>query len=330
MIIRKQAHPRAALIGNPSDGYFGRTIAFTFKNFAATVTLFESPEFRIDPGERDHVCFDSPHAMIAQIRHLGYYGGVRLLQAAVKRFLDYCHAQSISLHKKTFTLRYETDIPHHLGLAGSSAIITATFRAMMDFYAIEIPNPILATLVLETETVELDLPAGLQDRVAQAYEVPTVMDFDREHMEKNGYGIYRPLAPSLLPRLYIAYRTELSEGSHLLHNNLRYRFNQGEPEVLEAIEFWKELTVKAEHVLTSGQPEKLGPLLNANFDKRRSICPVSEGNIQMVESARKTGASAKFTGSGGAVIGTYENDNMFDQLQCELSKRNIEVLKPIL
>ena len=153
MIIRKLAHPRAALIGNPSDGYFGRTIAFTFKNFAAEVTLFETPEFCIDPGERDHAVFDSPHAMTNQIRRLGYYGGIRLLQAAVKRFLDFCEAENIPLHKKNFTLRYETDIPHHLGLAGSSAIITATFRAMMDFYGIEIPNPILANLVLEVETI---------------------------------------------------------------------------------------------------------------------------------------------------------------------------------
>jgi hypothetical protein len=28
---------RAALIGNPSDGYFGKTIAFVFKNFRAKV-----------------------------------------------------------------------------------------------------------------------------------------------------------------------------------------------------------------------------------------------------------------------------------------------------
>ncbi|MDT8391188.1 MAG: GHMP kinase [Lentisphaeria bacterium] len=330
MIIRKQAHPRAALIGNPSDGYFGRTIAFTFKNFAAIVTLFETPEFRIDPGERDHVCFDSPHAMIAQIRHLGYYGGVRLLQAAVKRFLDFCEEEHILLHKKNFTLRYDTDIPHHLGLAGSSAIITATFRTLMDFYTIEIPNPVLANLALEVETIELGIPAGLQDRVAQAYDTPTVMDFDKDHMEKNGYGMYTPLDPSLLPNLYIAYRTDLSEGSEVAHSNLRYRFEQGHPDVLDAIEFWKDLTLKAEQALKTGHPEKLGPLLDANFDKRRTVCSVSDGNIQMVETARKTGASAKFTGSGGAIIGTFENEAMFDRLQCELSKLNIEVLKPIL
>jgi glucuronokinase len=39
MIIKTHAYPRAALIGNPSDGYFGKTIAFTFSNFQAEVTI---------------------------------------------------------------------------------------------------------------------------------------------------------------------------------------------------------------------------------------------------------------------------------------------------
>ena len=49
MIITTKAYPRAALIGNPSDGYFGKTIAFTFSNFSATVVLYESPELVIEP-----------------------------------------------------------------------------------------------------------------------------------------------------------------------------------------------------------------------------------------------------------------------------------------
>jgi len=53
MIIKSKAYARAALIGNPSDGYFGKTISFTFDNFAATVTLYESPELEILPTRRE-------------------------------------------------------------------------------------------------------------------------------------------------------------------------------------------------------------------------------------------------------------------------------------
>ena len=53
MIIQTKSYPRAAIIGNPSDGYNGKTIAFVFSNFSANVTLFESPELEIQPAELD-------------------------------------------------------------------------------------------------------------------------------------------------------------------------------------------------------------------------------------------------------------------------------------
>ena len=55
MIHKTRAYPRAALIGNPSDGYFGKTIAFTFSNFHADVTLYDSSELEILPARRDQV-----------------------------------------------------------------------------------------------------------------------------------------------------------------------------------------------------------------------------------------------------------------------------------
>jgi glucuronokinase len=48
----------------------------------------------------------------------------------------------------------------------------------------------------------------------------------------------------------------------------------------------------------------------------------------MVETARALGASAKFTGSGGAIVGTYKNQKMFNRLKKELGKLSIKVIKP--
>ena len=47
MIITTHAFARAGLVGNPSDGYFGKTISFVIRNFKATVRLWESPHFEI-------------------------------------------------------------------------------------------------------------------------------------------------------------------------------------------------------------------------------------------------------------------------------------------
>ena len=81
--------------------------------------------------------------MSVDVERNGYYGALRLVKASIKRFYDYCIEHKIELPNENFTLRYETDVPRGVGMAGSSAIIVATFRALMRFYNVEIPQPIL-------------------------------------------------------------------------------------------------------------------------------------------------------------------------------------------
>ena len=328
MIIRTKSYPRAALLGNPSDGYFGKTIAFLFKNFSANVILYETPEIEILPADYDSNVFDSISELSEDVELFGYYGGIRLLKAAVKRFHDYCKRENISLHDQNFTLRYSSTIPYRLGLAGSSAIITACFRALMEFYQVEIPLHFMANLVLSVETEELGIGAGLQDRVAQAYEVPVFMNFDREIMESRNYGIYEPVKRKHLQNLYIAYQNDLSEGSEVVHNDFRERYNFGVTEVVEAIDSWAKITVQGKKALETGDRDRLNQLINQNFDLRKSVMKISSKNIEMVELARSAGASAKFTGSGGAIIGTYQDNSMYENLKKILSKKNITIIKP--
>jgi glucuronokinase len=330
MIITKRSYPRAALLGNPSDGYYGKTIAFPFDNFSAEVMLWETPEVEILPAEYDSNVFNSISELAHDVKLYGYYGGIRLLKAAVKRFYDYCSENGIKLNDRNFTIRYKSDIPYKLGLAGSSAIITACIKALMIFFGVEIPRPVLANLILSVELDELGIGAGLQDRVVQSYESPVYMDFNKELMDKQGYGDYRPLNSKLFRNIYIAYRTDLAEGSEVVHNNFRERYHFGDPAVLAAISEWADLTVKGMEALESGDMAGLAVLMNRNFDIRRSVMNISEKNIQMVETARSIGASAKFTGSGGAIIGTFVDDKMYSQLVKTLNGMNIHVLKPTI
>ena len=328
MIVHTFAHPRAGLIENPSDGYFGKTISFTFSNFRAEVKLYETPELEILSSQRDHSRFESIRHLAKDVRLHGYYGGIRLLKAAIKRFHDYCDEQGIQLDDRNFTIRYRSDIPPQVGLAGSSAIITACFRALMAFYGVSIPKPIQANLILSVENVELGIPAGLQDRVAQVYEGMTFMDFNRELMERQGCGRYEPLDVGLLPELYIAYRSELSEGTEVFHNNIRSRWERGEPEVVEAMKTWAGLAEKVRDLLKAGRKDDIGPLLDANFDLRCRIYKISRGNLRMVAAARSVGATAKFTGSGGAIVGSYKGPEMYRQLEESLNRIGCQVLQP--
>jgi glucuronokinase len=330
MIIRTKAFPRAGLVGNPSDGYFGKTIAFAFTNFAAEVTLYETPELEILPNLRDHSVFPSIGALASDVAQFGYYGGIRLLKATIKRFHDHCRDRGIHLHDRNFTIRYGTDIPGQVGLAGSSAIITACLRALMEFYGVDIPKELQPSLILGVETGELSIPAGLQDRVAQVYQGLVYMDFNREFMEKAGHGHYEPIDPALLPPVYIAYRSELSEGTEVFHNDIRGRWQRREREVVEAMEFWANLAEQVRAALLCGDKEVIPALLDANFDKRRAIYQISQGNLDMVAAARAVGASAKFCGSGGAIVGTYKDDAMFYRLKSALEPKGIRVLKPDL
>lgn len=330
MIVHAKAFPRGGLVGNPSDGYFGKTIAFTFSNFHAEVILYETPELEILPNTRDHSVFMGIRELSEDVRLFGYYGGIRLLKAAVKRFYDYCTEHGIELHDKNFTIRYKSNIPHMVGLAGSSAIITACMRALRTFYGVSIPRAEEANLILSVEKRELQISAGLQDRVAQVYQGVVYMDFDRQHMEQQGYGRYESLDPLSLPKLYIAYRDDLSEGSEVFHTNMRERFENGDPEIIDAIAFWAELTDKVKACLLEGRHDGIGPLLDDNFDRRASIYKISEGNTRMIEAARAVGASAKFTGSGGAIVGTYEDEGMFNTLRDKLEPLRIKVIKPVI
>lgn len=328
MLITETAYPRAGLIGNPSDGFYGKTIAFAFTNFRAQVTLFESPELEVQPGLQDRHTFNSTGDLVRHVHKLGYYGGVRLLKAMIVRFADYCHQHGIDLNGRNFTLRYSTDIPTQVGLAGSSAILTASLRALMRFYGVTIPQPEQANLVLSAETQELGIPAGLQDRVAQAYQGVVYMDFDRSLLESRGYGDYVPIAIDKLPPLFIAYCTQFSEGTEVYHSDLKGRFLRGEERVVEAIRYWAGLTVQAREAIEAGDHARLGQLLNANYDRRAAITRLNPGHMEMVETARSVGASAKFSGSGGAIVGTYEDEAMYQRLCERFAANGVTVIKP--
>ncbi len=329
MIIKTKAYPRAALIGNPSDGYYGKTIAFVFSNYCAEVMLYESPELDLLPALRDHSRFNSIQHLAEDVDLYGYYGGIRLLKATIRKFYDYCQKNSIELDDRNFTVRYQTSIPNRLGLAGSSAIITACTRALKRFYEIKISKPLLANLILAVEKEELGIDAGLQDRVAQSYNTPVFMDFDKKFMEEHGYGNYQPIIIPPELKIYIAFRTDLAEGSEILHSRLREDYENGNPQVLAAMQEWADLTVKVKQAMENREFSRLPALLNRNFDLRCEVCSsVSKKNKQMVELARSVGASAKFTGSGGAIIGTYEDEAMYIRLKEKLKKYGIEAIKP--
>ena len=303
MIIEARAYARAGLLGNPSDGYFGKTISVSVRNFGAQVLLYETPELVIEPQIQDVNRFRNVHHLVESVGLTGYYGGDRLIKAAIKKFTEYCAGRQIRIESRNFTIRYHSSIPRQVGLAGSSAIIVAALRALMSFYRVEIPLDVLPTLALKAETEELGINAGLQDRVIQVWEGCVYMDFDRSHLEEKGYGRYERMDPGLLPRLYIAYKTELGKVSGKVLNDVRVRYEKGDPIVLEALANLAGLAFDGREALLKRDYGKLHEMIDENFNLRAKIMRISDSNWEMINTARACGASAAFSGSGGALIG---------------------------
>jgi glucuronokinase len=199
---------------------------------------------------------------------------------------------------------------------------------LMQFYRVEIPKPVLANLILSVEAKELGISAGLQDRVIQVYEGIVYMDFNRQHMEEYGYGHYEPLQPPMLPNFYVAYSEDLSEGTEVFHNNIRQRYDSGDKKVHDAMREWGEITDAFRAAWLAGDLATMNELINRNFNLRASIYQISKRNWDLINCARNVGASSKFCGSGGAIVGIYENEKMYLRLETELKKLRANTIKP--
>ncbi|ALJ01698.1 mevalonate kinase family protein [Rufibacter tibetensis] len=330
MILESRAYARAALLGNPSDGYHGKTISLNVKNFGAHILLYQTPELSLEPQEQDSNQFKNIYQLQEQLNLTGYHGGIPLLKASIKKFLEYCQAHGITLANKNFTIRYGSNIPRQIGLAGSSAIVIATLRALMQFYEVSIPLETLPNIALSAELDELGINAGLQDRVIQTYEGCVYMDFDKQMLLEKKHGYYEPLELSLLPPLYIAYKTELGKVSGKVLNDIRTRYEKGDVQVISTLDKIAGLADAGKKAILDQDYDALHQLMDQNADFRKDIMHVSDSNLELLEVARRCGASANFTGSGGSVIGMYHGDDMLNMLVKEMRKINARVIKPVL
>jgi len=57
-IIETYGYARAGFLGNPSDGYFGKTISFCFQDFRARVLMYPSARLEIKFSKADLPVFE--------------------------------------------------------------------------------------------------------------------------------------------------------------------------------------------------------------------------------------------------------------------------------
>jgi glucuronokinase len=283
-----RALARAALAGNPSDGYGGATLAVTIPTMRAVVT--------VDPDGRNVAAGGTAATADGSG---GCEAHTPLITATVRRFDRHAAVSSDGLR-----LAWQTTIPRSVGLGGSSAIVIATLRALSAHHGIALPEAELAALALAVETDDLGIVAGLQDRVAQAFGGLTFMEFD----PARGGPRYEPLNPGLLPPLAIAYRIDTDEHSGIVHDALRRRHDAGEPAVRTAMAALGQAARDARDALLARDHEGFAAAVDRTFDLRASILSLDPRHVAMVSRARTAGAGANYTGSGGAIVGVCRDE----------------------
>jgi glucuronokinase len=290
-IAAGEAHARAALAGNPSDGYGGAVLALTLGGLRA--------EAFARPAEALEVSPDS-----------------ELVRATVTRF-----AREHEPAAARTAIEVSTSIPRGVGLGGSSAIVIATLRALCSLYGCSLGAPELATTALAVETDELGIAAGLQDRVAQAHGGLVFMDFS----PSAGANAYETLDSALLPPLVVAWRGKAGGDSGAVHAPLRERHARGEPLVVAALEELGCLARQARAALVQRDHAELLRCVDRSFDARRRMLELDPRHVEMVECARASGASANYTGSGGAIVAVCANSAIRDSARRALQSIGCQV-----
>lgn len=298
MIARAEAPARAALLGNPSDGYGGRVIAFAVRDLVAHADVGEEVDARAGSDARE------------------------LVEAARTRFAAYCAATGRPVDLRDVAVAVRTTIPRSVGLGGSSAIVVAVLRALAARFGVELAPDALAELALAAEVEELGIAAGPQDRLVQSHRGLLDMDFARSRTER--------LDPALLPPRFLAWRPDAGQPSGDVHRALRARHERGEPAVTEAMSTLTSLAGEGRAALERGDHAALGRLVDRTFDVRATVMALDSRHARMVALAREHGASANFAGSGGAVVGLHRGPAHLERLRAAFAAEGCRLLVPVV
>ncbi|HVT75612.1 MAG TPA: hypothetical protein VHD87_01170 [Acidimicrobiales bacterium] len=178
-------------------------------------------------------------------------------------------------------LRWETDIPRGVGLAGSSALVIAALRA--SGHAPEDPLA-LAHLALAVERDDLGIPAGLQDRAVQAYEQPVLVDGDT----------VRVLTPARDLHFVVAWDSAAVADSGEYH-----RRREPSPAGMDEL---ADIARAAADAFSAGDADALAALMDASARLRDEVAPLPAAHNALAQRLRARGLRPNSTGSGGAVI----------------------------
>ncbi len=236
----------------------------------------------------------SAQALVAPTGAPGVDPPSRLIEATVRRFGREFGDRRVA----AAAIRWRSSIPRKVGLGGSSALVIATTRALLAHCGRSLTPNQLAEFALKVETEELGIVAGLQDRLAQAFEGLTYMDFSKPSPRCES------LDPALLPPLLIAWRQEAGVCSSQVHSSA---CRSADRDVVAGL---AEAARQARDALRSGDRASFAASLDRTLDLRARLMELDAPTLEMARAGRSCQAAVNYTGSGGAIVAAAPGDRL--------------------
>lgn len=278
--VVSSCHARAALAGNPSDGYGGAVVAVPVTDLTAFASVAAAPAYSIRAPDVDLQ---------------------RLLEATVDGFVG--HVGPIG----NVTVSATTTIPRSVGLAGSSALIISTLRSLAGTVGHRFEALDLAHLALSIEQDRLGVEAGLQDRLVQAVGQPVAMSFDPV--------AYTVLESAVELPLFVAWVPSAGASSDTVHRSLRRRFDGGDTHVRASMTGLAAQAGRAATAISAGDIQALGAAMNRTFEIRSMLIDIDRATLDLAERASTLGAAVNSAGSGGSIVGLARDAEHRDEIE---------------
>jgi mevalonate kinase len=199
-----------------------------------------------------------------------------------------------------FALVVYSTIPIGSGLGSGAAVCTAAVRALSVFLGLALSNAEVSAMVYETEKLLHGTPSGIDNTVI-AYDQPVYFVRGQAPVP------FRTAAPFTL----VIGDTGLSKPTRLVVGDVRQAYQREPARYAALFDAIGQIVRQAYALIESGEPERLGPLLNQNHALLQDIgvsCPELDTLVTAALQAGALGAKLSGAGRGGNMIALVSPD----------------------
>jgi len=293
--IACSAPGRCGIIGNPTDMYGGAVLSCSVE-MRARVTVAPAVELVLETAGQECRINTRDDLRLQQDRF-----------DLARAVLDY-----LQWPQQGCRIQYESEIPLHSGMAGSTALVVAILRALLAWQG-EKPSPyVLAERARYLELHHLGVVCGYQDAYMCTFGGLNYMDFRGKQFylreEAELFAAIEPLGPHVPDLPFVLGFTGVEHASDAVHKPLRQRWTEGEPAVVEGYKRITEIAREGKKALLLGDWPLLGRLMNENHAIQRDLGGSGDSNERLITAALQAGApGAKLAGAGegGTIIALW-------------------------